>query len=83
MEERYKYALLLERGGEDIAMAAAKYLYLLGNYGEPWTTGVRNACLTLEKLDFAEERQRANRLANKQQMIWGITSILYTHKHSH
>ena len=79
MEDRYKYALLLERGGETIAMAAAKYLYLLGNYGEPWTTGVRNACLALEKLDFSEERQRNN----KQQMIWAITSILYTHKHTH
>jgi len=66
MEDRCKYALLLERGGEAIAMAGAKYLYLMGNYGEPWTTGVRNACLALEKLDFSKERQVERQIANKQ-----------------
>jgi len=60
MENLPEYAGLLERGGETIAMAAAKYLYSMANFGEPWSTGVRNACLALEKLDFSKERHQAN-----------------------
>jgi len=54
------YAGLLERGGEAIAMSAASYLYSMANFGEPWKTGVRNACLVLEKLDFSKEHREAN-----------------------
>jgi len=51
---------LLGRGGEAIALSAASYLYSMANFGEPWTTGVRNACLVLEKLDFSKEHREAN-----------------------
>ena len=60
MEDLPKYAGLLMRGGETSALAVAKYLWSMGNFGEPWTTGVRNACLMLEKLDFSKERQEIN-----------------------
>ena len=55
-----EYADLLGRGGETIAMAAAKYLYSMANFGEPWTTEVRDACLVLEKLDFSKEHQETD-----------------------
>ena len=60
MEDLLEYANLLGNGGEAIAMSAAKHLYLMANFGEVWKTGVRNACLTLEKLDFSKEHQEAN-----------------------
>lgn len=60
MEDLPEYADLLGRGGETIAMAAAKYLYSMANFGEPWTTGVRDACLVLEKLDFSKEHQETD-----------------------
>ena len=56
MEDLPEYADLIRRGGETIAMAAAEYLYSMANFGEPWTTGVRDACLLLEKLDFPWEK---------------------------
>jgi len=60
MEDLPEYADLLGRGGETIAMAAAKYLYSMANFGEPWTTEVRDACLVLEKLDFSKEHQETD-----------------------
>ena len=60
MEDLPEYADLLGRGGEDIAMSAASYLYSMANFGEPWKTGVRDACLVLEKLDFSKEHHEAN-----------------------
>ena len=72
MEDLPEYANLLGRGGETIATAAAKYLYLMGNFGEPWTTGVRNACLVLEKLDIPKEHQGIDIRG----IIYGLNAIL-------
>ena len=60
MENLPEYTNLLGLGGEAIAMGAAKYLYSMANFGEPWTTGVKHACLVLEKLDFSKDHQEAN-----------------------
>lgn len=76
MEDLPEYADLLGRGGETIAMGAAKYLYSMANFGEPWSTGVRDACLVLEKLDFSKEHQETDMREMRDELEQSYDDIL-------